>query len=118
MLPLPSACVSIQFAALNATKRHFARQNGSDELKYRTSSPPYPPTISAQGLSAPPEVSFPSLDQLFIAGAAAGLSNSIVSGPVEHIRIRKSPFLLLHFSHLRSRSDVQFLKLRSANSAE
>ena len=26
--------------------------------------------------------------QLFTSGAVAGLSNSIVSGPVEHVRIR------------------------------
>lgn len=27
--------------------------------------------------------------QLLVAGASAGIANSVVSGPVEHIRIRK-----------------------------
>ncbi|KAL7410622.1 mitochondrial carrier [Mrakia frigida] len=55
-------CVSIQFAALNSTKRFFTDQNNGS-----------------------PMLSYP---QLFCAGAVAGLSNSIVSGPVEHVRIR------------------------------
>lgn len=32
--------------------------------------------------------------QLSTAGAIAGLANGVVSGPVEHIRIRTSPLLL------------------------
>ena len=32
-----------------------------------------------------PDLSYP---QFYLAGAGAGLTNSIVSGPVEHIRIR------------------------------
>ncbi|KAI8876509.1 mitochondrial carrier [Backusella circina FSU 941] len=55
------ACVSIQFVVLEATKRHFARQNTSDVL---------------------------TNGQLYIAGAASGVANSFVSGPVEHIRTR------------------------------
>ncbi|KAF8577904.1 mitochondrial carrier [Ramaria rubella] len=62
-------CVSIQFAVLESTKRHFASQNlqlgrgGSDGKEY----------------TGP---------QLVLAGALAGLANGVVSGPVEHIRIR------------------------------
>lgn len=29
-----------------------------------------------------------SLSQLFVAGAASGMANSILSGPIEHVRIR------------------------------
>lgn len=32
--------------------------------------------------------------QLFIAGGVAGVANSIISGPVEHVRIRASSFIL------------------------
>ena len=31
--------------------------------------------------------------QLIIAGASAGVANSVVSGPVEHIRIRECPHI-------------------------
>ncbi|ORZ35139.1 putative YMC1-protein of the mitochondrial carrier family [Catenaria anguillulae PL171] len=56
------ACVSIQFATLEHVKRHFTRSNGgSADL---------------------------STAQLYLAGAASGVANSIVSGPVEHIRTR------------------------------
>ncbi|CDZ97026.1 mitochondrial carrier [Phaffia rhodozyma] len=55
-------CVSIQFAALNSTKRYFSERNGpGKDLGY---------------------------GQLFTAGVAAGLANSVIAGPVEHIRIR------------------------------
>lgn len=64
------ACVSIQFGVLEYTKRYFAEQNrlaglGGDEGKLLTAS------------------------QLIIAGSLAGIANSVVSGPVEHIRIRE-----------------------------
>ena len=36
-----------------------------------------------QGKSA--DLSYP---QLYLAGAGAGITNSVISGPVEHIRIR------------------------------
>ncbi|KJA27846.1 hypothetical protein HYPSUDRAFT_51795 [Hypholoma sublateritium FD-334 SS-4] len=63
------ACVSIQFGALEYCKRIFASQNlavgrGGEEGKSLTSS------------------------QLFVSGVFAGLANGVVSGPVEHIRIR------------------------------
>ncbi|KAF9207112.1 Mitochondrial carrier protein ymc2 [Haplosporangium sp. Z 27] len=58
------ACVSIQFVTLQAMKRYYNNQNGP----------------SANG--------FLSNSQLYIAGAASGITNSIISGPVEHIRTR------------------------------
>ncbi|TFL03187.1 mitochondrial carrier domain-containing protein [Pterulicium gracile] len=63
------ACVSIQFAALEYTKRLFAQQN------------------AALGLGGPGGLQL-GTGQIFTAGVAAGLANSVVSGPVEHIRIR------------------------------
>ncbi|KAI8332778.1 mitochondrial carrier domain-containing protein [Blakeslea trispora] len=56
------ACVSIQFVVLEAMKRHFNSKN------------------SIQGHL--------SNSQLYLAGAASGVANSFVSGPVEHIRTR------------------------------
>lgn len=67
-------CVSIQFGALEYAKRTFAAQNlalgrGGEDGK----------TLTSQ--------------QLFLSGIFAGLSNGVVSGPVEHIRIRESTSL-------------------------
>ncbi|GLB37401.1 putative mitochondrial carrier (TC 2.A.29) family protein [Lyophyllum shimeji] len=62
-------CVSIQFAALEWTKRYFTNQN----------------RLNGKGGA---EGNILSGDQLFAAGVFAGLSNGVVSGPVEHIRIR------------------------------
>ncbi|THH29269.1 hypothetical protein EUX98_g4925 [Antrodiella citrinella] len=62
-------CVSIQFGALEHTKRYFARQN----------------LVSGRG---GPDGLTLSAGQLMAAGVFAGLANSVVSGPVEHIRIR------------------------------
>ncbi|RCH78587.1 Mitochondrial carrier protein ymc2 [Rhizopus stolonifer] len=56
------ACVSIQFVVLEAMKRHFNSVNKPGE--------------------------FLSNSQLYLAGAASGVANSFVSGPVEHIRTR------------------------------
>lgn len=56
------ACVSIQFAALESAKRYFRGNNAPGQ-----------------------ELSLP---ELCAAGAFAGVANTIVSGPVEHIRIR------------------------------
>ncbi|KAF9435056.1 Mitochondrial carrier protein ymc2 [Entomortierella beljakovae] len=58
------ACVSVQFVTLEAVKRYYNTQNGP----------------SANG--------FLSNSQLYIAGAASGITNSVISGPVEHIRTR------------------------------
>ncbi|EJU04496.1 mitochondrial carrier [Dacryopinax primogenitus] len=62
-------CVSIQFAALQSVKRFFTQQN----------------LRSGRGGKTGEEL---AAGQLFVAGAWAGLANGIVSGPVEHIRIR------------------------------
>ncbi|RKP12461.1 mitochondrial carrier domain-containing protein [Piptocephalis cylindrospora] len=59
-------CVSIQFLVLESMKRRLAQRN------------------QAQG-SVSTDLSG---GQLFLAGATAGLANSVVSGPVEHIRTR------------------------------
>ncbi|KAG0350792.1 mitochondrial carrier domain-containing protein [Gamsiella multidivaricata] len=58
------ACVSIQFVTLQAMKRYYNDKNGP----------------GANG--------FLSNSQLYLAGAVSGITNSIVSGPVEHIRTR------------------------------
>lgn len=60
------ACVSIQFGCLEAAKRAFKTRNEAGGR-------------GGTGLS---------LSQLYLSGAAAGLGNSLISGPVEHIRIR------------------------------
>ncbi|KAJ2782014.1 Mitochondrial carrier protein ymc2 [Coemansia javaensis] len=54
-------CVSIQFLVMEYMKRTFARVNGAPAL---------------------------TPAQLYVAGATAGVANSVVSGPVEHIRVR------------------------------
>ncbi|KAF9160094.1 Mitochondrial carrier protein ymc2 [Actinomortierella ambigua] len=58
------ACVSVQFVTLEAMKRHYHSQNGPQANGFLTNS------------------------QLYLAGAASGMANSIISGPVEHIRTR------------------------------
>lgn len=63
-------CVSIQFGALEYLKRFFAQQN----ITNGTGGP------SGMVLSS---------GQLFTSGVFAGLANGVVSGPVEHIRIRE-----------------------------
>lgn len=62
-------CVSIQFGALEWTKRFFARRNIEN------------------GVGGPDGLALNS-GQLFTAGVFAGVANGVVSGPVEHIRIR------------------------------
>lgn len=58
------ACVSIQFGALEGAKRFFAgRKAPGKEL---------------------------SLGELYLSGAFAGVANTVVANPVEHIRIRES----------------------------
>ncbi|OTA54514.1 mitochondrial carrier [Hypoxylon sp. EC38] len=61
------ACVSIQFGAFGWARRYFENANavahpqGSKELSY---------------------------GQYFAAGSFAGVANSVISGPIEHVRIR------------------------------
>ncbi|KAK7018834.1 mitochondrial carrier [Favolaschia claudopus] len=62
-------CVSIQFGVLEYTKRYFAAQNVRGGLGGEGGA-----TLSG--------------GQLFSAGVLAGIGNGVVSGPVEHIRIR------------------------------
>jgi solute carrier family 25 carnitine/acylcarnitine transporter 20/29 len=63
-------CVSIQFGVLEYTKRYFAAQN----------------LVNGRGGTDGKDLSG---GQLVAAGVFAGLANGVVSGPVEHIRIRK-----------------------------
>ena len=63
-------CVSIQFGALEYSKRLFAAQNVRN------------------GRGGPDGAALGS-GQLFVAGMFAGVANGVVSGPVEHIRIRE-----------------------------
>lgn len=65
-------CVSIQFGALEYAKRVFAQRN----IDHRVAS------SGADGKLLTPT-------QLIASGAFAGIANGFVSGPVEHIRIRK-----------------------------
>lgn len=60
------ACVSVQFGAFNYARRKFEEANASRALGDR-------------GLS---------YGQYYLAGAFAGVTNSVISGPIEHIRIR------------------------------
>ncbi|RKU41722.1 hypothetical protein DL546_004198 [Coniochaeta pulveracea] len=59
------ACVSIQFGAFHAARRYLEDSNVSR--------------------SRPAQLSY---SQYFGAGAFAGVANSVLSGPIEHIRIR------------------------------
>jgi len=65
-------CVSIQFGALEYAKRVFAQRNIDQRLS-----------------SAGPDGKILTPTQLVASGAFAGIANGFVSGPVEHIRIRK-----------------------------
>ena len=67
MMPLMGvgACVSVQFAVVQDIKRRFSHAN---EARFGS------PHLSDM--------------QLYTAGAAAGLANSVIAAPVEHIRIR------------------------------
>ncbi|OAA73594.1 mitochondrial carnitine/acylcarnitine carrier protein [Cordyceps fumosorosea ARSEF 2679] len=58
------ACVSVQFAAFHAARRWFERRNG---------------TQPGQRLA---------YSQYWAAGAFAGVANTVLSSPIEHIRIR------------------------------
>lgn len=56
------ACVSIQFGALQYAKRAFGARHPGREL---------------------------GMGELYAAGAFAGVANTVVANPVEHIRIRE-----------------------------
>ena len=70
--------MSIQFGVLEYTKRYFASKNLAEGKG----------GVGGKNLSA---------GQLVVAGVLAGLANGVVSGPVEHIRIRKHFALLVAF---------------------
>ncbi|KAI1271153.1 mitochondrial carrier domain-containing protein [Xylaria sp. FL0933] len=61
------ACVSIQFGAFGYAKRYFETANNTKN------------GIGKKDLS---------YGQYYAAGAFAGVANSIISGPIEHVRIR------------------------------
>ncbi|KAB5533648.1 mitochondrial carrier domain-containing protein [Coniochaeta sp. 2T2.1] len=61
------ACVSIQFGAFHAARRWFEDRN-----------------VAASATKLP-QLSY---SQYYAAGAFAGVANSVISGPIEHVRIR------------------------------
>ncbi|KAK1056950.1 carrier protein ymc1 [Friedmanniomyces endolithicus] len=62
------ACVSVQFGAFNYARRAFEARNASHSA-----------------LSAPKPLTY---TQYYAAGAFAGVANTLLSSPIEHIRIR------------------------------
>ncbi|KAH7029034.1 mitochondrial carrier domain-containing protein [Microdochium trichocladiopsis] len=65
------ACVSIQFGAFGFAKRYLENANAA------AASPLNP--LKSKDLS---------YGQYYAAGAFAGVANSVISGPIEHVRIR------------------------------
>ncbi|KAK9481196.1 mitochondrial carrier domain-containing protein [Lipomyces japonicus] len=59
------ACVSMQFGVFEGTKRYFARQNKKNGLA--------------------PDLSY---GQFYLAGSIAGIANTLLATPIEHVRIR------------------------------
>lgn len=59
--------VSVQFGAFHTARRQFEARNASR-------SPLSPPTLS--------------YSQFYLSGAMAGLANTLLSSPIEHVRIR------------------------------
>ncbi|KAK3677240.1 carrier protein ymc1 [Recurvomyces mirabilis] len=68
------ACVSVQFGAFNYARRAFEAQNAAAQNK----------TINQ--IEAEPQPL--SYGQYYAAGAFAGVANTLLSSPIEHIRIR------------------------------
>jgi solute carrier family 25 carnitine/acylcarnitine transporter 20/29 len=60
------ACVSVQFGGFHWARRQFEQRNS--EIN------PSNPTLS--------------YSQYYLSGAFAGITNSVISGPIEHVRIR------------------------------
>ena len=60
------ACVSVQFGAFHEARRRIEA--------YNTRKNPFSPSLS--------------YGQYYLAGAFAGVANSVISGPIEHVRIR------------------------------
>lgn len=61
------ACVSVQFGAFHEARRRFETYN------------------SSKSAFAKPDLSY---GQYYASGAFAGVANSVISGPIEHVRIR------------------------------
>jgi solute carrier family 25 carnitine/acylcarnitine transporter 20/29 len=64
--PLRRPQVSVQFGAFHQARRYFEEQNAKSSL-------------------VNPGLSY---SQYYLAGAFAGITNSAISGPIEHVRIR------------------------------
>ncbi|GAO18618.1 uncharacterized protein UV8b_05442 [Ustilaginoidea virens] len=64
------ACVSVQFGAFHSARRWFEARNAAASPGPHETAPPL------------------AYSQYFAAGAFAGLSNAVLSAPIEHIRIR------------------------------
>ena len=62
------ACVSIQFGGFGMAKRYFESQNAK-----------------SHPLRNPKDLTY---GQYYLSGAFAGVANSVISGPIEHVRIR------------------------------
>lgn len=69
------ACVSVQFAAFNYARRAFEAQNASNSRN----------PLKQTSLTEPAPLSY---GQYYLAGAFAGIANTVLSSPIEHIRIR------------------------------
>ncbi|KAK3321575.1 mitochondrial carrier domain-containing protein [Apodospora peruviana] len=68
------ACVSIQFGAFHSARR-FLEQRRVESASHTTS--PFIPGVHNLGYG-----------EYYAAGAFAGVANSVISGPIEHVRIR------------------------------
>ncbi|RYP46527.1 hypothetical protein DL768_007274 [Monosporascus sp. mg162] len=79
------ACVSIQFGAFGFAKRYFESANQRAH-PLSSSSPTSTSTATAAALTGNKKDL--SYGQYYAAGAFAGVANSVVSGPIEHVRIR------------------------------
>ena len=64
------ACVSIQFGAFHSARRYLEQRRASHDASF------VPGTSSL------------SYGEYYAAGALAGVANSVISGPIEHVRIR------------------------------
>ncbi|KAI9654849.1 MAG: hypothetical protein M1831_005218 [Alyxoria varia] len=71
------ACVSVQFGGFHTVRRFFESQNATSKTTSTT-------TASTNPLQPQPL----SYSQYYAAGAIAGVTNSVLSGPIEHVRIR------------------------------
>ncbi|KAI0458838.1 mitochondrial carrier domain-containing protein [Xylaria acuta] len=78
------ACVSIQFGAFGYAKRYFETANAAAAAAARSSSLPSGAKLNKEK-DKDKDLSY---GQYYAAGAFAGVANSVISGPIEHVRIR------------------------------